>query len=144
MKKFVVFLIFVIIIVCGISYSYIVNKANYNNAKRENQQFKDYYEKEVYGADVATIINKAVDSNTKNNIEKDEKGFYIENQTNSIKIYIKMKDIEETYPMELIVNSGIEKFLEYYNKIQFKCTKIEYHKKNTQNVKSMLFEQITS
>ena len=131
MKKFVVFLIFVILIVCGISYSYIINKANYNTVKRENQQFKDYYEKEVYGADIATIINK------------DKDGLYIENQTNSIKIYIKMKDIEETYPMELIVNSGVEKFLEYYNKIQFKCTKIEYHK-NTQNVKSILFEQITS
>ena len=70
MKKFVVFLIFVILIVCGISYSYIINKANYNTVKRENQQFKDYYEKEVYGADIATIINKAVDSNTKNNINK--------------------------------------------------------------------------
>lgn len=143
MKKFVVFLIFIVIIVCVISYAYMVNKANYNTIKKENQLFEDYYNQEVYGADIATVINKAVDSNTRNNISKDKKGQYIENTTNSIKIYIKMTDIEETYPMELIIKQGIEQFLEYYNKIKFKCTQIEFHK-DTKNVKSMLFEQITS
>ena len=54
-----------------------------------------------------------------------------------------MTDNDTIYPMEKIASSGIEKFVEYYNKIKFKCTNIEYHTK-TNMIKSMLFEQITS
>lgn len=143
MKKFVVFIIIVIIIICSISYIYIVNKANYNMAKKQNTTFEEYYQKKVYGAEVATIINKAIDSNTKNNVQKDEENNFIENTTNSIKINIKMIDYDKIYPMEVFALNGIEQFIEYYNSIQFECTQIEYHK-STNMVKSLLFEQITS
>ena len=53
-----------------------------------------------------------------------------------------MLDTEETYNMETLYNGGIEKFVQYYNKIKFKCTDIEYHK-TTNKVKYMLFEQTT-
>lgn len=142
MKKFVIFLIIVIAIICGISYAYIIAKANYNTANLQNSFFENYYQKQVYGADIATIINKAIDSNEKNNIEKDNKKLFIENDTNSIKINIKMLDDDNIYPMEAFANNDITGFVEYYNKIQFKCTKIEYHK-TTKMVKSLLFEQIT-
>ena len=36
----------------------------------------------------------------------------------------------------------MDKFVQYYNQIKFKCTKIEYHK-STDKVKYMLIEQIT-
>ena len=53
-----------------------------------------------------------------------------------------MLDTDETYNMETIYKGGMDKFVQYYGSIKFKCTKIEYHNK-TQKVKYMLIEQIT-
>lgn len=142
MKKLAIFFLIVIIIVVGVSYVYINYKANYYNTKKENKQFESYNGQEIYGAEIATIINKAVDNNKNNEIQKNEKGKYINNNSNSINIDIKMLDNEKTYNMETLYNGGIDKFVQYYNNIKFKCTKIEYHKP-TKKVSYMLFEQIT-
>ncbi len=50
--------------------------------------FKKYYNKKIYGADLATAINKAIDYNTKRD-RKNKDSLFIENETNSIKINIK-------------------------------------------------------
>ena len=121
---------------------YLSYKANYHEAQRENNQFESYYNQEFYGADVATIVNKAYDSNLTNSVQRDNSGNFIENDTTSIKIYLKMLDTDETYNMETIYKGGMDKFVQYYGSIKFKCTKIEYHNK-TQKVKYMLIEQIT-
>lgn len=142
MKKIVIFLIIILIIVAGVSYIYLNYKANYNEAKKENMLYEGYYNQEVYGADLATVINKAIDNNQKNEIKKDNKAKYIENETNSINIDIKMIDDDNIYNMEKIFNGGISTFTAYYNTIKFKCTKIDYHQK-TGKLKYMLFEQIT-
>ncbi len=142
MKKFVIFLIIVVIIVGSISYLYIIEKANQTEINKQNVLFENYYQRKIYGADLATLINKAIDLNIKNNVEKDEKNFFIENDKNSILITIKMIDNDTIYSMESFANQGISTFLEYYNKIQFQCNKMEYHE-NTHMVKNMLFEQIT-
>lgn len=143
MKKIAIFFLIIIIIIVGISYMYLNYKANYNQAKRENMQFESYYNQEIYGSDLATIINKAVDNNETNEIEKDNKGKYINNDNNSINIDIKMLDDDGTiYNMEKIYNGGTTAFVQYYGQIKFKCTKIDYHQK-TNKVKYMLFEQIT-
>ena len=75
-------------------------------------------------------------------MSKDNKGRYIDNESNSIKIDIKMLDNDKTYTMETLYSGGMDKFVQYYNEIQFKCTNLEYHK-TTNKVKYMLFEQIT-
>ena len=142
MKKIALFFLIIVIIVVGISYMYLNSKANYNNAKKENLQFESYYEKEIYGAELTTIINKAMDKNNLNQVEKNSKGKYIDNQKNSIQIDIKMSDNDKTYAMETLYNGGMDKFVQYYNQIKFKCTKLEYHQA-TNKVKYMLFEQIT-
>lgn len=142
MKKIAIFFLVVVIIVVGISYIYLNYKVGYNTAKKENNQFESYYEKEIYGAELTSIINKAIDNNTKNQIEKDKKGNYIDNNQNSIKIDIKMLDIDKTYTMETLNSGGMDKFVQYYNEVKFKCTKIKYHE-TTNKVKYMLFEQIT-
>ena len=121
---------------------YINYRTNYNKAKRENQQFESYKDKEVYGKEIATVINKAVDKNEKNEIEKDNKGKYINNDSNSIEIDIKMLDNDKTYDMETLYNGGMDNFVKYYSDIKFKCIKLDYHK-STNRVKYMLFEQIT-
>ena len=142
MKKIAIFFFIIIAIVCMMSYVYLNYTSQYNRAKNENKKFEEYYEKEIYGYDLATVINMAVDTNQTNKIEKDEKEKYIENNNNSIKIDIKILDTDETYDMEYLYSGGMDKFVQYYGEIKFKCTKIEYHK-TTNRVKYMLFEQIT-
>lgn len=142
MKKLAIIFLIGIIMIVGISYMYLNYKASYNEAKKENNQFESYYNQEFYGADVVTLINKAYDNNLTNAVEKDEKGVFKENDTNSIKIDIKIIDNDTTYNMETLYAGGMDRFVENYNGIRFKCTKIEYHK-STGKVKYMLIEQIT-
>lgn len=142
MKKLAIFFLIVIIIIVGISYLYLNYKANYYTAQRENKQFESYEGQEIYGTEVATIINKATDSNQNNEIPKDQKGKYIDNDSNSIQIEINMLDNEKRYTMETLYAGGMDKFVQYYGEIKFKCTSLQYHK-TTNKVKYMLFEQIT-
>lgn len=142
MKKIALFFLIIIIIIVGISYMYLNYKVEFNNAKKENMQFESYYNKELNGAELATIINKAIDNNETNEVQKNNKGKYINNDNNSINIDIKMIDNDETYNMEILFVGGMDKFVQYYSQIQFKCTNIEYHN-STNKVKYLLFEQIT-
>ncbi len=142
MKKMIIFLVIVIIIISGISYIYLNYKSEYNSSIKANMEFEKYLNEEVYGADLATIINRAVDKNENNKVQKNNKGIYINNDSNSISIEIKMKDNDTIYQMETIYNGGIQNFINYYNKIKFKCVEIKYHD-STHKVKYMLFEQIT-
>lgn len=142
MKKLAIFFLIIIIIIVGISYIYLNYKSNYYTAKRENEQFQSYDGQEIYGTELTTIINKAVDNNQKNEVQKDEKGKYISNDNNSIEIEIKMLDNDKIYTMETLYSGGMDKFVQYYSDIKFKCAKIEYHK-STARIRYMLFEQIT-
>lgn len=142
MKKIAIFLLIIIGIVSTVSYVYLNNVANYNNAQKENLKFEVYKDQEIYGTEVSTLINRAIDSNKKNEIEKDKNGKYIQNDINSINIDIKFTDDDVTYNMEKIYNSGMTTFLAYYSEIRFKCIDIQYHK-STNKVKYILFEQIT-
>lgn len=142
MKKIIIFFAIVIICLSGISYLYLVWQSNENAINKHNIAFEKYYQQEVYGQEVATIINKAVDSNQKNNVQKDKDGKYIENETNSIKINIKMIDNDNIYAMETIYNNEVSEFIKYYSQIKFKCTDIQYHE-STNMVKSLFFEQVS-
>ena len=141
MKKLLIFLAIVIIIITLSIIKYSSYKVEYNALMKENTEFEQYKDKVVNGLSVATIVNRAIDKNTKNEIEKDDKGFFIQNETNSISIELYMEDNETTYKMEQIYNAGIEQFVQYYSNINFKCSKIEYHK-NTGKIKYILFEQV--
>lgn len=142
MKKLAIFFLILVIIVVGISYMYLNYKANYYEAQRENKQFESYNGQEIYGSELTTIINKAIDNNENNEIQKDSKGKYMNNDDNSIQIDIKMLDNDKTYSMETLYSGGMDKFVQYYSEIKFKCTKLDYHQA-TNKVKYMLFEQIT-
>lgn len=144
MKKIiVVFLIIFLIIITILSVSLIENSKNLNNIQNANKKYEEYLNKEVFGTDVITIINKATNQNLKNNIEKDEKGMFIENKTNSVKVEIEMinESKKTTYQMETIQNVGIDGFIKNFNLIKFKCKNIEYHN-DTKRVSKVVFEQI--
>ena len=90
--------------------------------------------KTLYGADVLTIINKAIDNNINNKVEKDKDGFYIENDTNSIKVEITFlsKDEEENikevvYQMENLEKTGLSDFIASFGVTEFECNKQEYN-----------------
>ena len=142
MKKIAIFLLIIIGIVSTISYLYLNGINNQRIAQKENIKFEIYKDEEITGAEVTTLINKAINSNQQNEIEKDKKGRYIDNETNSINIDIKFIDDDVTYNIEKIYNNGMDKFLTYYRDIKFKCVDVQYHDK-TQKIKYMLFEQIT-
>ena len=143
MKKILIFFAIVIIIVSIVGVKYSSYKVEQNAIIKENEEYEQYKGQEIYGLDVASIINKTIDKNRKNNIEKDDEEFFIENETNSIKMDIALIDGEEIHqiPIETINKNGTEQFVQYYKDIKFKCTKIEYHNK-TGRIKYILFEEI--
>ena len=141
MKKIFVFLIIVVIIVCIILFQYNSYKRDKNAIISENSEFEQYKNKVIYGIDLATIINKSIDKNEKNKVKKDKDGLFIENDENSIKVEIYIKENETTYKMEQIYKQGTEQFVQFFINEKFKCSKVEYHSK-TNRIKYMLFEQI--
>lgn len=141
MKKLLIILITLFLIIVFSVYAFKINKTNeLRNLKKYNAEYEEYLSKTIHGTDLATLINKAVNLNEKNKIEKNEKKYYIENDENSIKIEIKMNATKKTYPMEEIYNNDTAEFIKYFNTEKFKCTNIEYHRK-TGKVSRLTFEQ---
>ncbi len=140
-NTFLIILAMFLIIIC-ITCGFLINlKAQKNEIKKQNAEYEQYLTKEILGTDLATLISKVVDENERNNIQKDEKGYYINNNQNSIKIDLKMTTIDKTYPMEEIYNNKIATFVQNFNFINFKCINIEYHKE-TGKVSKLIFEEL--
>ena len=141
MKKITIFIISIFIAVAFFGYAYYNYKAKKNYINSSNMEYKAVYEKEINGNELATIINKALDSNEKNNIEQDSDGIYTENNENSIKIEIKFKQSDNVFQMESIYLNKVSEFIRLYGQATFKCMKIDYHRK-TELVKYLYFEEI--
>lgn len=140
-NSILIILLIFFIVICLVS-GFIINiQSEKKQIIQENRQYETFLDKEVLGTDLATLISKVVDQNEKNNIQKDEKGYYVENNQNSIKIDLKMTTIDKTYPMEQIYNNEIARFVQNFNFIKFKCTNIEYHEK-TGKVSKLVFEEL--
>lgn len=141
MKKIFIIIAIVLIVVAIVGFRYMNYKTEYNSILSENAEYEKYKESEIYGIELASLMNKTVDKNMKNKIEKDETGMFIQNDSNSIEIEIYIQDNETTYKMETFYNAGTEQFVQYYGDIKFKCSKVEYHE-STKKIKYIMFEQI--
>ena len=142
MKKTVICIVCIIIIaLCVLIGKYHSYQMQYSKIKKENLEYEYYKDREIYGTDLLTVINKAIDNNTKSEVEKDNDGFYIANDINSINVDIKITDNNTIYKMETIYNGGGTNFVQYYSTILFKCVKIEYNKHG--RISYMMFEQIS-
>ena len=142
MKRNILLIItIVLVIIVTIIYNFSNYRKNQLDVQNNNKSYQSFYNVQVLGTDLATLINKVENSNIKNNVEKDEKGYYIDNGTNSIKIDIKFLEMDKVISAEAIQKNGIEQFVHNFATMNFKCTKIEYHQ-NTKNVKYMYFEQV--
>jgi len=132
--------IFIIILIFVVSLLYNYDK-EVKKVQGFNRQYELYYQKEILGTELATVLNKTMDYNERANVDKDDKNRYYIETEDSILIDIKFKEKEETVKMEDILQKDMENFIKYYATSNFKCTNIEYHEENKQ-VKSLYFEQI--
>lgn len=132
----------------------VMQISNIQNQKQQamafNKQYEDYQNKDLYGIDIVTVINKATDNNEKYSISKDEKGIYIEDDKNSIKVELNLiSKVNEatgektmiTRPMERLQEVGLDGFITNFNLTTFQCKEIEYHKK-TGRISKIVFEQV--
>ncbi len=140
-KKLLVILGIFIIILLFTVYLLYNYKKDVIQMQSFNRQYEVYYEKTILGTDLATVLNKAMDCNKKNDIAKDEQNRYYIETEKSILIEIKFSESEKTFRMEDILLRDMENFINFYATASFKCTKIEYHEQNKQ-VKSLYFEQV--
>ena len=115
----IIFTVIFIIIISSISGIYLEIKADRRQVAKYNLEYETYLEKTVFGTDIVTIMNKAINQNEINQIQKDEKGYYIENDENSIKIYLKMITIDKTYPMEVFYNNDMTTFIKNFKTFIF-------------------------
>ena len=140
-NRFLIILAIFFVTICIVCVILINMQSEKENVKKYNKQYEEYLDKEIYGTDVASLINKAINQNEKNNIEKNEKNYYIDNGENSIKIDLKMTTIDKTYPMEEIYNNQITKFIQNFNLVKFKSVSVDYHK-NTGMISKIVFEEL--
>ncbi len=141
MKKIIIILLVFIIVLCILLYNFNSIALDKQKISEENAEFELYLNKEIYGIDIASIINKAVDKNIKNEIQKDDKDFFIQNDENSIEIEVYLTEGDDIYKMEQIYKQGTEQFVQFFIDAKFKSSKVEYHEK-TGRIKYILFEQI--
>ena len=138
MKKSVIIISLILIAAIAISVSLIsLNSKTSKAILKQNSKYEQYLQGTIYGTDIITLINKSISNNETNNVEKDKKGYYINNNTNSIQIDLVMITDEEkekttTYKMEAISKLGTTEFIKNFNIAEFKCTKKEYHSQTGQ------------
>lgn len=140
-KASIILVILIVAIIAIVFYQYKSYNIKLAETKRLNKEYESFTNNEILGTSLITLINKAIDSNQKNGIQKDDKGLYIENSTTSIKIEVKFSESDNIFSMESIGRIGSEQFTANYGAFSFKCTQKTYHEK-TNNIKYLLFEQI--
>ena len=144
MKKILIIILIAVVTAIAIfSGRYIELAKKKSEINKINNEFLAYKKSIVKINKIVTLMNRAIDINNKNNIEKDENGIYEENNTNSIKVYLKVKSSDSKMEMErLMLNdkAGVEKVEYAFSDLIFEMTNVEYHQKTGQ-VKSITFEE---
>ncbi len=139
MRQHIILIISIIIIaLVFFSYKLFMYKADYIDIQKYNKTYLDYNRNNLYGTDITSIINKAINNNEKYKIKKDESKEYIPNEENSIKIYVKFEENGSEYSMEKINKVGIQEFNSYFGELNFMCKNVKYHKNG--QVSEMYFE----
>ena len=143
MKKIIILIICIVTVIISIfGIKFLNYRDEQNSIRKDNLEYETYLNKQVSGRDLTTVINRAVNQNEKNQVSKNDDGFYIENDENSLEIEVRMSDNDTTYKMETLYNGGMVTFIQYYGDISFECTEIRYNK--IKKVCYMVFEQKTS
>ena len=143
MKKLFIFILtlFIIFIILICAY-FNALKFEKNMIKQYNSEYEVYLDKKITGSEITSLINKIIDNNEKNKIQKDNNGFYIENDKNSILMQIKITDNDTLYNIETFYGAEMVNFLKYYDSVLFECKEIKYN--SLGKVNYIYFEQISN
>ena len=106
-----------------------------------NAEYEIYANREIYGSELVTLINKAVDNNKIRQISRDNNGFYLDNGKDSILIKVRVAGMKDSIEMEKIFSLGTEQFINLYNSELFITEEITYHEQ-TGRIATMSFKQI--
>ena len=112
-NKILLILIIFMVILAIITYIIYNYRINLQEIQKINNEYITYSKAQMLGTELVSIMNRTQDINTKNEIQKDDEGLYIDNGQNSIKVYLKLKyeDDYSTLEIERILNSGTENFI---------------------------------
>ena len=103
MKKTLFFLITFFLIILAILVALFMGIQSENKLLRNvNGDYEFYFNKPIYGTELVSLINKAVDNNIQRNVAKNERGFFIDNGKDSILITVQLLDTDEKFEMERI------------------------------------------
>lgn len=145
MKKIVYSIIIIVIVTISIiSANYVHYIQNKLKIEKTNNEFTQYEGKRLQINIVVTLMNKAIQKNIENEIQQGENKIFLENDTNSIKVFLEIKSRNSIIPMEeLILNekAGVEKVEYAFSDLLFNITKIEYHEKTKQIKKVIITAQ---
>lgn len=140
-KSFIIIIIIFIVIMSVLTIILKDIEQSEKIVKRDNYKYEQYLGKKIYGTDVTSVINWAIDNNEKHEIPKDEKGMYINDNKYCIKVELNMITVEKTFQMEQLYSAGMTEFVKLFNVLVFECTSIEYHEK-TGRVSKIVFTQL--
>ena len=142
MKRIIMFIGTILVVILIIfSYNYIQYQTNQRTVLKYNQAFLQFNKNNIYGTDITSVINKAVNTNEQNKIQKDDSGEYISNEENSIKIYIAFEEEGTIYPMEKVYKKSMQEFTKLFGGVKFNCVNVKYHKNG--KVSEMYFQAIS-
>jgi len=143
MKKQLIIVLILLIVLRLIIVLYINNANKIEKlTQTHNEKYEQYYNKQIIGATLISIINETINYNENIGITKVD-NYYIDNNQNSIHITIKFLEDDRIIKMEDIAKGETENFVKFFSVANFKCTEIKYHQ-NTNKVKSLHFEQISN
>lgn len=84
----IIFLVIMVVLYWNLKQVQAFNK----EVQKFNAQYEFYNREGICGIDITTVINKAYDNNEKFGVKKDENGYYIPDDEDSINIYVKLKN----------------------------------------------------
>ncbi len=142
MKKIFIIIALILLIIISICIAEIsINNKKILVQKQQNKEYEQYMNKDIYGTDVITLINKAIDNNKKMNVSQDKDGLYIDNGKDSILIKINLAGTDKTIEMEKIFALGTGRFIDLYNSEIFISEDVTYHEE-TGRIATITFKQL--
>lgn len=137
MKKTIIFLICIFVLIVASTYAYYQSRQSEKLAiNRFNYQYEKFLNKDLQVTDVVTLINKAIDDNTKIQTNESEKG----NQ-NQLEIVFKFQDVDKTYKMGDLISASLDGFRNSFEYSTFRISECIYNK-GTTRIEKILIEEI--
>jgi hypothetical protein len=140
MKKIFGFIIIIVIVILAMFFDWYNTKIKTaKEIEKFNSELELYTSGNITGVDLTTVINKAIDNNEQYNITKNSSDIYEDDDKYALKVYIKLSEDGEYFPMEAFDKIGVSGFTSAYATAVFKAVKIQ---KNTYGRISKIYFEI--